>query len=282
MDKTPSFVVSSVSPSKQGAAPDTRPAAAPFCRVRATDGTQVLLDPDVAEILEGTKIHRVGKYYGVSLRGVQAYLHHVVAGFPLAGATDQRDGRGNRRGDVHHKNRDRGDNRRENLRALSRAEHQFIEPSRQNAASGFRGVYRGPRRQGWLARIGWQGRAWHNGTFEEPVLAALARDDLARRITRLREGLNFGQALRRKDLRGFLQALGGDEVVTAWFVRRSDGRIRRLVCRPEAGDASALKFDPAARGLLGALDVERQEYRFIPLEGVLCLRWRERGFRVVG
>jgi len=97
------------------------------------------------------------------------------------------------------------------------------------------------------------------------------------------DGANFRGVIKRGDLRGFLQATGG-RLFSVVFVRRSDGTSRRMVCRlgvTKDQKGQSLRFDPSDRDLLSVYDVQKRQYRFIPLENVLCVTYRGKRFRVL-
>jgi hypothetical protein len=95
-------------------------------------------------------------------------------------------GRGNRRcermhrvvaaGDdprqVDHINRDRLDNRRSNLRLVTRAQQQQNLPSQRGVTSRHRGVSWSKERQRWVASAGVGGRVYHLGRYRSEDEAA--------------------------------------------------------------------------------------------------------------
>ncbi len=81
---------------------------------------------------------------------------------------------------IDHINRDRADNRLENLRSATPAQNQFNQPKQSNNTSGFKGVFFDKRRGSWFAAIREKGRNIHLGTFECPLAAAKAYDCAAR------------------------------------------------------------------------------------------------------
>jgi hypothetical protein len=70
---------------------------------------------------------------------------------------------------VDHRDVDKLNNRRGNLRSCLRAENLKNYPRRADNTSGFKGVTR--RGDKWLARIGFEGRYMRLGVFETPELA---------------------------------------------------------------------------------------------------------------
>lgn len=87
---------------------------------------------------------------------------------------------------VDHRNQNKTDCRRENLRECSREENHQNRPvckaaKRGPRSSRFKGVARQPR-GGWMARIFAYGTAIHLGTFPDEKTAALAYDEAARKL----------------------------------------------------------------------------------------------------
>jgi hypothetical protein len=78
-------------------------------------------------------------------------------------------------GDFDHINRDKLDNRRENLRPATRSQNNSNR-AYQNE-TGYRGVYKDKTcKNSWIAAISVQGRMQGLGSFPNPRWAAMARD----------------------------------------------------------------------------------------------------------
>jgi hypothetical protein len=224
-------------------------------------GGFTLVDPDVAARLRGFRLYAMAAGYVMVYEpgagsGRDLALHRLVAGLP---------GR-----DVHHANANRRDNRRANLRAVTRGEHLLWEPTH-------RGVWLGVHWAPWarLYRVHFKvaRRRREAGYFRSPYLAALARDDLALRLTGGRVALNFPARLRASRLRGWLERRRGDFRVV--FVPRGGGPVRAMHARrplPLELAARPPRPDLRAQRLVSVIDVDVNEYRFIPLEGVLCVQ----------
>ena len=81
---------------------------------------------------------------------------------------------------VDHVNGDRLDNRRINLRLATHSENAANSKDRPRR-SGYRGVYPHKPTGRWIAQISIAGRVRHLGIYDDPVAAAQAYDQAARR-----------------------------------------------------------------------------------------------------
>jgi hypothetical protein len=103
------------------------------------------------------------------------YLHRVVSGAP-----DHLE--------VDHKNRDRTDNRRENLRLVTRAENQQNLPAR-DGTSLYRGVSWDTSRGKWQAKVRANHIDHHLGRFDDELEAAKAAETARKTLLPLAKGL---------------------------------------------------------------------------------------------
>lgn len=69
--------------------------------------------------------------------------------------------------EVDHMNRDRSDNRRANLRIVTKAENARNQPSNRNSSSQYRGVSWIPKNKKWKAHVRVDGVLIHLGYFWE-------------------------------------------------------------------------------------------------------------------
>ena len=89
------------------------------------------------------------------------YLHRTIAQTPTGLPTD-------------HKNGDGLDNRRVNLRVVTPSQNSQNQLTSVANTSGFKGVTWNARSAKWQAQIGFQGRKFYLGLFDQIELAALA------------------------------------------------------------------------------------------------------------
>ncbi len=239
----------------------------PAASVPLPPGGAMLLDVDVAERLAGAPVYAHSCGYALTCsHGRKEYFHRLVCP-PAPGL------------EVDHINGNRRDNRRCNLRAVTHARN--VRAGRwRRGRSGYRGVRVSGR--AFQARLSWGGRRHYLGCFASALVGALAYDDGVVRITGYAEGLNFAHAVAPAQVRALLESFGADRFGVV-FVRRTDGAVRRMICRGapvKRADAERLRFDPARRNLWPVWDLREKDYRFIPLEGILCLTHQRKRYRL--
>jgi hypothetical protein len=93
-------------------------------------------------------------------------------------------------GDVDHRNRDKLDNTRANLRVVTRSENMHNRPKQSNNTSGLKGVSWDPIRRRWRASIKVAGRHHMLGRFATRAEAASAYDAAATRLVGECAGIN--------------------------------------------------------------------------------------------
>lgn len=96
-----------------------------------------------------------------SLSPIRIYMHRVILGFPDL--------------EVDHINRNRLDNRRENLRTATRSQNAHNTGPQINNTSGYRGVYWYKAYKKWEADIKVQGKKIKLGYFKDIEDAASIR-----------------------------------------------------------------------------------------------------------
>jgi hypothetical protein len=144
----------------------------------------ILIDAADVELLRlcwhATSTKRKHSYARVNLGGRSCYLHHVIAGDASR--------------DVHidHINRNPLDNRRSNLRRVSRAQNRANGgPRSDKLTSKFKGVAWRRRDRRWIASISVNGRTKHIKSFRDEKAAALAYDAAAKELWGEFAYLNF-------------------------------------------------------------------------------------------
>jgi len=239
----------------------------PAAAVALSRGASMLLDPDAGERFVGHAMAVNNKgYVTTQYQGRTQFVHRLICP-PGPGL------------EVDHINGNRRDNRRCNLRAVTHGLNLLAARTRRG-----RCVYRGVNAHGarFQARLEWRRRRYYVGLYGSALVAALARDDGVVRITGHAEGLNFAHAVAPHAVRALLESFGADRFGVI-FVRRTDGAVRRMICRGapvQRADLDRLRFDPARRNLWPVWDLREKDYRFIPLEGILCITHLRKRYRL--
>ena len=79
----------------------------------------------------------------------------------------------------------------------------------------------------------------------------------------------------------------GSQFFSVSFIKRTDGTLREMVCRKGVSKfvkGGELKYDPAAKGLVGVLDVQAADiakgYRMIATESIRSIKMNGNVFEV--
>lgn len=137
--------------------------------IRASnDGTPFIVDAADYEMLREHRWSHDGNGYAVTGKkgGGTTKMHRMLLGEPEHQVVD-------------HINRNRRDNRRHNLRAITPMQNAWNRTPIESL-SGFKGV--ALRNGKWIATIQCDREHHYIGSFEEPELAALAYNDMAREL----------------------------------------------------------------------------------------------------
>lgn len=238
-----------------------------------TSGKKTLVDSDVAAQLEGRKISATSGIYPYFREGLCFHSLHRYIMKPPAGMV------------VDHINGNTLDNRRANLRIVTQAENAMNIHKRSKCPSGYRAVYFAKNiEKCWRLRFrGTFLRRMHVGYFYSRHVAGIFADEIL--LERVGDFVlkNFERDICRGRLRVFLEATRG-RIFRVAFSRRSDGRQREMTCR--IGVTKHLKgqgpsYRAADHDLMSVYDVQKRQYRSIPLDRVLCVRFAKVNFRVV-
>lgn len=136
----------------------------PLTRRGGTVVAHAIVDEEQYERLSGMRWHLYRGYAAHTLRnGSKILMHREVVG------AKPRDG-----SEIHHLNGDRLDNRRDNLKITTKAEHQHEHAGR--SASGFRGVYWHTNGR-WQAQVKCKGIKQTLGYFDDPREASQVVED---------------------------------------------------------------------------------------------------------
>lgn len=149
----------------------------PVARDFHKDMVQAVLDKEDATVVGGYKwrVNSQGYVYRNDWNGGRQrklYLHRVVMGIANMA-----------RGiEVDHRNGDKLDNRRENLRLCTRGHNNAARRKQTGCSSKFRGVTWDKDKKRWQAQIGFRGKNKVLGRFKVEEDAARAYDKEARKL----------------------------------------------------------------------------------------------------
>ena len=142
-------------------------------QIPLSKGKFAIVDDEDYNRLSGYRYYFHVKGYAMRWLGrnhspCETYLHHDILGKPPAGMV------------VDHINRDKLDNRKSNLRFVTRAQNRVnSRKTRYGAYSDYRGAHYHKRLKKWAASIGHGGKLIHLGYFENEHEAALAYNEAA-------------------------------------------------------------------------------------------------------
>lgn len=131
-----------------------------------TRGAFAYVDEDVYVWASRYRWHCTAKGYAARRRSVQEgggveLLHRAILGL-----------RGKQQGD--HRNRDKLDNRRDNLRVATNGQNQVNQPPDKTNTTGYKGVIKARNRPGYIAQIKVEGKNVFLGYFRNKKDAARA------------------------------------------------------------------------------------------------------------
>jgi hypothetical protein len=123
----------------------------------------ILLDKEDFLILSKFNIHFGNNYPQIYFNGKETYLHRIIMKA--------------KKGDiVDHKNLNKLDNRKENLRFCSQSENGMNRPKENKGNNTFKGVVYNKRKKKWMTRVAKK----FIGYFDNEIEAAKAYDKYAK------------------------------------------------------------------------------------------------------
>lgn len=132
--------------------------------IKTKKGEISIVDDEVHEIAKNHKWRLVSRYLATTINGKTLYLHHLVIGQPLNGLV------------VDHINRNRFDNRKENLRICTQSENRMNSVIAKHNSTGFKGVVK--RASGYTATISKK----HLGYFKTAEEAGKAYNEESKKL----------------------------------------------------------------------------------------------------
>ncbi len=142
-----------------------------ICRIILTSPLGV---PRSAAIIDREDKERIEKHrwalvrYGYIRNPIVGSLHNYVMNFSPS-----------KEGEIDHKNRDKSDCRKTNLRFCTRSQNVQNVGIGITNKSGFKGVHWHTRNQKWVARIGYENKRISLGSFKDKIEAAKVYNDAA-------------------------------------------------------------------------------------------------------
>ena len=237
-----------------------------------TGGHTTLVDEDIAKELVGKKLFLISshRYVGFSGKAKNVYLHRFVMGFPKGKTVD-------------HKFGDIFDNRRDSLRITTHSQNMANLHTKPRSRTGYRLVYF-KKRKCSRVRIQFGKRPCLSlGNYSSRHIAAIFADEFLLDTVGSFAMLNFHDDIKFSELADFIEKTSG-HIFKVVFSRRSDGKQREMLCRTgvhKSQKGKSLAFDPSERCLFSVYDISKKMYRFIPLDRVICLRYRKTNYRVI-
>jgi hypothetical protein len=240
-------------------------------QIHIKDEIYTTVDSDIAEKIKDKKLFlrdNIKKYVMFKNKGKRTYLHRFIIEASAGQIVD-------------HINRNELDNRRCNLRFVNYSQNSLNKRIKTRSKSGYMRVYK--------LRNRWQGRVFYNkkyrtvSTYRSRVIAAFFSDTLRKKHSSVMPSLNFQSSIKRCHLPSILRRTKG-RIFSVVFIRRKDGAERHMVCRLNVAKnvkGKGLLFTPEQMNLLPVYDVKKKDYRFVPIENVLCLTFRKKKYRVV-
>lgn len=184
---------------------------------------------------------------------------------------------------VDHINGDPLDNRKCNLRICTQSENLMNHTRSPRSFSGFWGVSYSKRDRFFQSRFNFKKKCYISGFYRNDIIAAIFRDSYILNICKNNFGLNFPNFLNEESVYDFLESTKG-KLFVCWFVKRTNGSVRKILCR--SGVTKHLKntgmcYDSREKKLFVVYDFTKKNYRAIPVENVLCVRFKNKNYRVI-
>jgi len=179
---------------------------------------------------------------------------------------------------VDHANGNSLDNRRCNLRPCTRAQNQWNRHAPPRGASRFTGVSRDRAR--WRARIAYASQRISIGVFRREVDAAMAYDAKCRELRGRFGRANFSYVISGSNLREWVSRTAG-RFFSVCFTKRADHSERIMLCRTGVAPlpGPSVIHITESRDLVSVWDIQKREFRYVPLEGILWIRFEGRYIR---
>jgi len=241
-------------------------------KIHIKDDIYTVVDTDIAEKIKNKNIYlrSIDKPYVCFWQNRKhVFLHRFVMNAKEGQITD-------------HINKNKLDNRRCNLRFVTSSQSSLNRTLKKIPASKYNRVYELKSKKKFRARLRPMSGNIEVGRFFSRHIAAFFADSAARKIYDIKPAFNFSSRIKRRHLVRVLERTKG-RIFGVVFVKRSDGTERNMSCRINVKKnvkGTGLLFEPEHMNLLPVYDVMKKDYRFIPIENVLCLTFKKKRYRV--
>lgn len=141
-------------------------------KIKLTNGGHVFVDDDMFQSLKKWRWQKSQNGYAVrcgSRKDKTILMHRIIAGTPDGLCTD-------------HINKNKLDNRRENLRSCTKAQNAINAKIQSNNISGYKGVSWSKDKKKWRSQIVFRQKAIHLGYYDDIRIAANAYNKKAREL----------------------------------------------------------------------------------------------------
>lgn len=132
------------------------------------ESVRIKISPKDADVASAYRWHVRGGYACTTVNGSNMFLHNIIMGSTS--------------GTVDHINRDRLDNRRENLRFASNFQNAANKAIRKDNSTGFKGVWYVKKNKKYRASIQSENKRIYLGLFNTPEEAANAYNSAAKNL----------------------------------------------------------------------------------------------------
>jgi len=242
-------------------------------KIHIKDDIYTTVDSDIADKIKGKKLFFGGNrnYVCLTIEGKRIRLHRYI----MKACPGQI---------VDHINRNRYDNRKNNLRLVTRSQNMLNSNRKIISSSKYFRVYKRGNAERYRVKFLHNNKNVNISDFYSKTVAALFADFARKKYSSVKPFLNFPSNIKRRHLPSVLRRTKG-KIFSVVFVRRKDGQERHMVCRMNVSKnvkGKGLLFSPEHMNLLPVYDIKKKDYRFIPIENVLCLTFRKKRYRVVG
>lgn len=230
----------------------------------------VLIDSDIVERLKGKTVWLGYAGYpevAIPRKGRRSTRIHRLVLNPQSGKF------------VDHINGDKPDNRRVNLRIVTPSQNLYNRHVVRNS-TGYFGVFN--QKSSFRIEIQKERKRFVSCSWRSCHIAAIFGNGIRQMLHGEYASLNFKNTIERSSLRSFIDKTAG-RFFRVIFSKRSNGRQREMTCRTGVAKyikGKGMNYNPEDENLYVVFDVNKGEYRIIPLDRVICLSFNGKKYKV--